>query len=94
MNIKGMGTQGVTNLYNKNFIKKVNSEKNINNEDKIKDKDRVEISALGKSLCAYDDINVDNRQKVQELKEKISNGTYNISGKLTAESIIKNFQKK
>lgn len=90
MNIKGMGTQGLTNLYNKNFIKKVN---NVNNEEKIKDKDRVEISALGKSLCAYDDINVDNRQKVQELKEKISNGTYNISGKLTAESIIKNFQK-
>lgn len=92
MNIKGMGAQGLTNLYNKNFIKKVNS---VNNEEKIKDKDkdRVEISALGKSLCAYDDINVDNRQKVQELKEKISNGTYNISGKLTAESIIKNFQK-
>lgn len=87
MNIKGIGTQGITNLYTRN------SNKRASNEEKAKYKDVVEISALGKSLCAYDDINIDNRQKVQELREKISNGTYNINGRLTAEGIVRSFQK-
>lgn len=89
MNIKGIGIQGITNLYNKNSVKRVNDEE----ETKAKDKDTVEISSLGKSLCAYDVINIDNRQKVQELRQKVSSGTYDVNAKLTAESIVRNFQK-
>lgn len=87
MNIKGMGMQGITQLYNKNSVKRVNI------EEKAKDKDTVQISDLGKSLYAYDVANVDNREKVQELRQKVSNGTYNVNAKLTAESIVRNFQK-
>lgn len=91
MNIKGIGIQGITNLYNKNSVKRVNDEEET--KAKAKDKDTVEISSLGKSLCAYDVINIDNRQKVQELRQKVSSGTYDVNAKLTAESIVRNFQK-
>ena len=82
MNIKGIGMQCIANLYNKNSVKKTN------NVEKVTNKDTIEISSLGKSLSNYDSMNVDNRQKVQELKEKISNGTYDVNAKLTAQSIL------
>lgn len=82
MNIKGIGMQVVTNLYNNN------STKRVSNEIKRFESDRVEISDLGKSLCKYDKLGIDHREKIQELKEKISNGTYNVNARLTAESIV------
>lgn len=82
MNIKGVGMQGITNLYNKNSTKRISS------EEKVSNKDTVEISTLGKTLSTYDSMKIENREKIQELKEKISNGTYNVNAKLTAKSIM------
>jgi negative regulator of flagellin synthesis FlgM len=84
MNVKGIGSHNVINIYSKNNNKIVEKEKTVNS------KDTIEISKLGKSLnnYAFDDINVDNSKKVAELKSKVENGTYNVDAKLTAQSII------
>ncbi|WP_143316404.1 flagellar biosynthesis anti-sigma factor FlgM [Clostridium sp. HBUAS56017] len=84
MNVKGIGSHNVINIYNKNSNRIVEKEKTINR------KDTIEISKIGKSLnnYAFDDVDVDNRKKVAELKSKIEKGTYNVDAKLTAQSII------
>ncbi|MBD7909864.1 flagellar biosynthesis anti-sigma factor FlgM [Clostridium cibarium] len=84
MNVKGIGSHNVINIYNKNSNRIVEKEKPINR------KDTIEISKIGKSLnnYAFDDVDVDNRKKVAELKSKIEKGTYNVDAKLTAQSII------
>lgn len=85
MNIKGIGSPNVISLYNKNAIKKVDK------TGEIQSKDRIEISDLAKTLSEYDTPNVglDNSAKIQELRNKIQNGTYNVDARLTAESIMK-----
>lgn len=84
MNIKGIGSHNVINLYNKNNNKIVEKEKVVSS------KDTIEISKLGKSLnnYAFDDVNVDNTKKIAEIKSQIEKGTYNVDAKLTAQSII------
>ena len=84
MNINGIRTQGVANIYASNGAKRVN------NADTVVSKDRVEISELGRTLSMYDnsDLKIDNTAKIAELKEKIANGTYNVDAKLTAKSIM------
>lgn len=84
MNIKGIGSHNVINLYNKNSNKIVEKEKVVSS------KDTIEISKLGKSLnnYAFDDVKVDNTKKIAEIKSKIEKGTYNVDAKLTAQSII------
>ncbi|MDS0524126.1 flagellar biosynthesis anti-sigma factor FlgM [Clostridium sp. SHJSY1] len=84
MNIKGIGSHNVINLYNKN------SNKIVEKEKIVKSKDTIEISNIGKSLneYAFDDVNIDNTKKIAEIKSKIEKGTYNVDAKLTAQSII------
>ena len=49
---------------------------------------------LGRNLSMYDnvDFNIDNSAKIEELKVKIQNGTYNVDAKLTAQSILNNIK--
>ncbi len=84
MNIKGIGSQNIVNLYTKNN-NKIISKGSIN-----KTNDTIEISNIAKKLNTYsfDDINIDNSAKIASLKNKIENGTYNVDAKLTAQSII------
>lgn len=84
MNINGINSNNVINLYSKNK-NRVSQTKKVNNVS-----DRIEISKLGKSLTNYtlEGVNVDNSKKIQELKNQINNGTYNVDTKLTARSIL------
>ena len=84
MNINGINSNNVINLYSKNK-NRVSQTKKVNNVS-----DRIEISKLGKSLTNYtlEGVNVDNSKKIQELKNQIYNGTYNVDAKLTARSIL------
>lgn len=84
MNINGINSNNVINLYSKNK-NRVSQTKKVNNVS-----DRIEISKLGKSLTNYtlEGVNVDNSKKIQELKNQINKGTYNVDAKLTARSIL------
>lgn len=88
MNINGVRTQGVTNIYASNGARKI---KETNTDI---GKDKIEISELGRNLSMYDnvDFNIDNSAKIEELKVKIQNGTYNVDAKLTAQSILNNIK--
>ena len=83
MNINGINSNNVINFYSKNK-NRVSQTKEVNNVS-----DRIEISKLGKSLTNYtlEGVNVDNSKKIEELKNQINNGTYNVDAKLTARSI-------
>ena len=84
MNINGINSNNVINLYSKNR-NRVSQTKEVKSVS-----DRIEISKLGKSLTNYtfEGVNVDNSKKIQELKNQINNGTYNVDAKLTARSIL------
>lgn len=88
MNINGVRTQGITNIYASNGARKI---KETNTDI---GKDKIEISELGRNLSMYDnvDFNIDNSAKIEELKAKIQNGTYNVDAKLTAQSILNNIK--
>lgn len=84
MNINGINSNNVINFYSKNK-NRVSQTKEVNNVS-----DRIEISKIGKSLTNYtlEGVNVDNSKKIEELKNQINNGTYNVDAKLTARSIL------
>lgn len=84
MNIKGIGTHNIINLYNKN------NNQVAQKSEKVQKTDTIEISKLGRSLNTYslDETKFDNSAKVAEIKKQVENGTYNIDAKLTAQSII------
>lgn len=84
MNINGINSNNVINLYSKNR-NRVSQTKEVKSVS-----DRIEISKLGKSLTNYtlEGVNADNSKKIQELKNQINNGTYNVDAKLTARSIL------
>ena len=84
MNINGINSNNVINLYSKNR-NRVSQTKEVKSVS-----DRIEISKLGKSLTNYtlEGVNVDNSKKIQELKNQINNGTYNVDAELTARSIL------
>ena len=84
MNINGINSNNVINFYSKNK-NRVSQTKEVNNVS-----DRIEISKLGKSMTNYtlEGVNVDNSKKIEELKNQINNGTYNVDAKLTARSIL------
>lgn len=88
MNINGVRTQGIANIYASNGAKRI---KETNTDI---GKDKIEISELGRNLSMYDnvDFNIDNSSKIEELKAKIQNGTYNVDAKLTAQSILNNIK--
>lgn len=84
MNIKGVGNLRAIEMYNKN------SNKREVKENKEVLKDRIEISNEAKVLSNYsiDKNDYDKSQKIEDIKFRIQNGTYNIDSKLTAKSIL------
>ena len=85
MKIQGIGTSN--DIYTR--YTKVNKTAETNVKF-IKEKDTIEISELGKELSTYsvEDNNADREARIQELKEKVQNGTYEVDAKLTAKSMI------
>ncbi|KHD15822.1 flagellar biosynthesis anti-sigma factor FlgM [Clostridium butyricum] len=83
MSIDRISRGSFINAYNSNSNKCV---KNIAKSKKI---DTIEISSLGKSLKDYSsENNIDNAQKVAEIKSKVDSGTYSIDARMTARSIL------
>lgn len=84
MNIKGIGSPNAINYYNKVAGTR------IDKTDKVKASDRIELSEAAKALNDYvvETSSYDNKAKIEEIKNKISEGTYNIDAKLTAKSMI------
>lgn len=88
MKIDGINSHNIINGYSKN------KGTLINKVQDVKTKDTIEISSLGKSLTNYSLQNnmVDSSVNIQEIKNRIENGTYNIDASLTAQSIIDNIR--
>lgn len=84
MNIKGVGSPTGVNYYNK--VANSRMEKT----EKTKLGDRIELSEASKVLKDYgiETSTYDNTEKIQEIKNKISSGTYNIDARLTAKSML------
>lgn len=83
MNIKGINYTNGVNYYNKASSNKVN------NIEKEKTYDRIEISETSKILKDYSiDNNYDNKKRVMEVKNEISNGTYSYDARLIAKSML------
>ena len=83
MGINRINRQPYINAYNSN------SNKPVDKVNKTKDVDRIEISELGKSLKEYSLSNdIGNAQKVDDIKNKVDSGTYNIDARLTAQSLL------
>lgn len=90
-----MAINGVTNSKIIDFYNKTN--KNLSEKIQTEQaKDSVEISTLGKSLSAY---SLDNncgvsKTELEEIKNKVQNGTYNVNAKLVAQKIYDTFKNK
>ena len=83
MNIKGINYTNGINYYNK-----VTSNK-VNKMEKEKTYDRIEISEASKALKDYSiENNYDNKKRVMEVKNEISNGTYSYDARLIARSML------
>lgn len=83
MNIKGINYTNGINYYNK-----VSSNK-ANKIQKEKTYDRIEISEASKALKDYSiDNNYDNKKRVMEVKNEISNGTYSYDARLIAKGML------
>ena len=84
MNIKGVVPAAGINYYNKVSINRTEKIENHKNSD------RIEISEAAKALKDYE-VNTSSYNKaerIEEIKNRISNGTYNIDAKLTAKSML------
>ncbi len=83
MNIRGIGSNNVINLY-------VNNKSKSENPIREAKGDSIEISDLAKSLrnFDFDTPSIKDDKKIQEIKEKIEMGTYNVDARLTAQSLL------
>ncbi|MDV4149728.1 flagellar biosynthesis anti-sigma factor FlgM [Clostridium sp. AL.422] len=83
MNIKGVNYTNGINYYNK-----VTSNK-TNKVEKEKTYDRIEISEASKALKEYSiNSTYNNEQRVMEVKNEISNGTYSYDARLIARGML------
>ena len=84
MNIKGLGSTNAASYYNKV------AQNRVQKTEGVKTSDRIEISNAAKALKGYEieSSSYDKTAKVEEIKKRISNGTYNIDAKLTAKSML------
>lgn len=87
MKINGVSTNKVVNLY------KVNKKLDVKDSSKVH-RDSIEISSIGKSLSnmSLDDNYQISEKRLEEIREEISRGTYNVDSKLVAQRMI-NFMK-
>ncbi|MBT2678855.1 flagellar biosynthesis anti-sigma factor FlgM [Bacillus sp. ISL-35] len=56
--------------------------------------DKVEISSTAKEMQQLSQVSVERKQKVEELKIQVENGTYKLDSKETAKSIINFYRNK
>lgn len=89
MKINGISSNQMIKLYNKN-----RTEKSVNHE--VTGKDSISISSVGRSLSSYssDGKIIDSKEKVENIKKAIGNGTYNVDAKLVAQKILDNMKGK
>lgn len=82
MKIDGV-SHNVINMYKKNVTK---TEPKVN----VIKKDTIELSEEGKNLSALslNDKSVNSKEKIEAIKNKVMQGTYNVDSKLTAKKII------
>ncbi|MDY3827352.1 MAG: flagellar biosynthesis anti-sigma factor FlgM [Clostridium sp.] len=85
MKIEGLNPQSMSinyNTYRNSYFKNTKSEH-------LK-KDVIEISDVGRLMKNYslDEVNINHDSRIEEIKNKIKNNTYNIDSKLTARSIL------
>lgn len=87
MKISGITTNNIINPYSDK--KKISSTKASSVHG-----DSVEISSVGKSLSSYDleGINISSKEKIEMIKNSISNGTYKCDASLTAKKIMDIFK--
>lgn len=83
MNIKGVGSNNIINLYS-------NVQKKQENLIKEAKQDTIELSLLGRSLSSIDmeSYTINNDKKIARIKEEVAKGTYNIDARLTAQGIL------
>lgn len=84
MSINRINNQSYINAYSS----KMN--KSIDRVNKTQATDRIEISSVGKSIRDYS-LNTDvinNAKKIEDIKNRIENGTYSVDARLTARSIL------
>lgn len=88
MKITGISINKIFNLYEVNKRKFEKTSGTVN-------KDAVEISELGRKLSAFakDDFNSVSTEKLEEIKEKISKGTYKVDSKLLAQKMMESMKK-
>ncbi|WP_079506665.1 flagellar biosynthesis anti-sigma factor FlgM [Mesobacillus jeotgali] len=82
------GTSGI-NPY-KRQMNKLDTAANTQN----KKADKVEISSTAKEMQQLSQVSVERKQKVDELKIQVENGTYKPDSRETAKSILNFFHKK
>lgn len=89
MNIKGINYTNGINYYNKVASNKMDK------TEKEKVYDRIEISEASKALKDYSiDNNYNNKKRVMEVKNEISNGTYSYDARLIAKGILEEMKGK
>ena len=89
-----MKINGINNLNYINYYKKVASTK-PNKEIKENNIDRIEISKESKSLLEGKNENYfDNKEKIENIKKQLLNGSYTYDSKLIAESMINSMKGK
>ncbi|MCH3964335.1 MAG: flagellar biosynthesis anti-sigma factor FlgM [Clostridium sp.] len=83
MKVNGIGSNQMVNPYSEN-----RRGKDINHE--VRGRDSISISSVGKSLSSYsmDGSMIDSKEKVENIKKAVSNGTYNVDARLVAQKII------
>ena len=89
MKINGVDPSKVVNLYSNNV-------KSVQKKTEVSQKDSVQISSLGKNLSSYslEDKFVNSNEKIEKLKNQISNGTYSRDSKLVAGKILEEMKGK
>ena len=83
MKINGINMNNVTKLYGEN--KKVESKNQIKTKQ-----DSLEISSLGKSLSEMhnDEHVINSKEKIEALRNQVSNGTYKANSSLISKNIM------
>lgn len=83
MKVNGISLNKILNIYEK-------SKKEYETTRATGQKDSIEISSLGKSLSSYvkGDETINSKEKVENIKKAVENGTYNVDKKLVAAKII------
>lgn len=87
MKIEGRNSVNIINQYKKNNLKVDQKQESIN------PKDIIQISNEGKTLNNYSSEKIsDNSFKVQEIKDKVNNGVYEVDSRVVARRMLDNIR--